>query len=319
MKSITHTVLGLALAVGTNAHAAKLSKEDYVAEWKDVAVEQMSRYNIPASITMAQAILESGSGNSKLAVKGNNHFGIKCHGWKGKKMYMDDDRDDECFRVYKSAEQSYEDHSIFLTSYKRYAFLFDFDVTDYKSWAHGLKKAGYATNPKYPKLLIEIIEDLELYELDESIGAGNGQDLLLEKETSKKKKRKAERKQRRKKRLTRNTRVASIHDRGVKYVVAQQGDTYYRISSEFGLTLSQLYRYNDFEDGKEVLEPGDMVYVQPKKKRSLFKNEELVVNETISLDELAQKEATSERTIRKLNNYSEDIKEIAKGEKVTLR
>ncbi|MCR9172812.1 MAG: glucosaminidase domain-containing protein, partial [bacterium] len=134
--------------------------------WKETAIRQMMDHNIPASITLAQGILESGSGNSALATKGNNHFGIKCHGWTGKKMYVDDDAKGECFRVYKDASDSYEDHSTFLKTYSRYAFLFEYDVTDYKSWAKGLKKAGYATSPTYPEKLIKIIEELDLDQYD---------------------------------------------------------------------------------------------------------------------------------------------------------
>jgi len=129
----------------------RMSTEAYIATYKDIAIEKMKEYKIPASITLAQGILESGSGNSKLATEGNNHFGIKCHkDWTGKKIYVDDDELHECFRKYKKAEDSYRDHSLFLTQRGRYSFLFDLDITDYKAWAKGLKQAGYATNPKYP-------------------------------------------------------------------------------------------------------------------------------------------------------------------------
>ena len=146
--------------VGSNTHQ-KLTKNDYVEQWKSVAIQQMKEHKIPASITLAQGILESASGNSDLAVKGKNHFGIKCHGWTGEKMYMDDDAEGECFRVYSSANESYTDHSLFLNKYDRYAFLFDLELSDYKEWAHGLKKAGYATNPQYPQLLINLIEEFD--------------------------------------------------------------------------------------------------------------------------------------------------------------
>ena len=118
----------------------------------------MIQYKIPASIILAQGILESGNGNSKLAVEGNNHFGIKCHGWKGDKIYIDDDVKGECFRSYVNAKESYKDHSLFLTSNSRYKSLFDLNIKDYQSWAKGLKKAGYATNKSYADLLIKIIE-----------------------------------------------------------------------------------------------------------------------------------------------------------------
>ena len=165
---LTSVSVLLALSSQANTHK-KLSRSDYVEQWKSEAIQQMQEHNIPASITLAQGILESGSGNSELAVKGKNHFGIKCHGWTGKKMYMDDDAKGECFRVYKSASESYKDHSLFLNKYDRYAFLFDLEVTDYKGWAKGLKKAGYATNPQYPQLLIKLIEDLDLSQYDKGV------------------------------------------------------------------------------------------------------------------------------------------------------
>lgn len=139
------------------------STQDYINTYTKIAIEQEKQYGIPACITLAQGILESGSGRSRLATEANNHFGIKCHNdWKGKKIYKDDDKKNECFRVYDNAEQSYIDHSLFLVGKKRYAELFKLKITDYKGWAKGLKQAGYATNPKYPQLLIDIIE---LYDL----------------------------------------------------------------------------------------------------------------------------------------------------------
>lgn len=139
------------------------STQDYINTYTKIAIEQEKQYGIPACITLAQGILESGSGRSRLATEANNHFGIKCHNdWKGKKIYKDDDKQNECFRVYDNAEQSYIDHSLFLVGKKRYAELFKLKITDYKGWAKGLKQAGYATNPKYPQLLIDIIE---LYDL----------------------------------------------------------------------------------------------------------------------------------------------------------
>lgn len=153
------------LAAGANAQ--KLTRQQYINKYKDIAIEQMHKYKIPASIILAQGCLESGDGNSALARKANNHFGIKCHdGWRGKKFRQDDDAKNECFRKYKNAIDSYTDHSYFLTSRPRYNSLFDLPITDYKAWAHGLKAAGYATNPKYAKLLIDIIEEYELYKYD---------------------------------------------------------------------------------------------------------------------------------------------------------
>jgi LysM repeat protein len=140
----------------------------YIEAFKAVAIAEMNAYGIPASITLAQGILESGSGSSSLAKYANNHFGIKCTSdWKGKAYYKDDDKSDDCFRVYKDARESYKDHSEFLKR-KRYSFLFELDKNDYKNWAIGLKTAGYATNPKYPDLLIGIIEKYQLNKYDTS-------------------------------------------------------------------------------------------------------------------------------------------------------
>lgn len=147
--------------------AQNLTRLQYINKYKDEAIRQMHKHKIPASITLAQACLESNDGNSTLARKANNHFGIKCHnGWKGKGFKHDDDRKGECFRRYKNAEDSFVDHSYFLISGSRYNSLFDLKITDYKAWAHGLKAAGYATNPKYAQLLIDIIEEYKLYRYD---------------------------------------------------------------------------------------------------------------------------------------------------------
>ena len=147
--------------------ASQTKTEAYIAKYSSIAIDEMNRYNIPASITLAQAILESGNGESRLATKGNNHFGIKCHdNWQGKTIIEDDDEKGECFRKYSKASDSYRDHSLFLTERGRYSFLFEFSNTDYKKWAKGLKKAGYATNPKYPALLIDLIKKYDLFRFD---------------------------------------------------------------------------------------------------------------------------------------------------------
>lgn len=142
------------------------STEEYIAFFKAVAIHEMKLYGIPASITLAQGILESGSGKGRLARQANNHFGIKCHDWTGPRIYHDDDRAQECFRKYNDPSQSYRDHSLFLAKRKRYADLFKHKITDYKAWARGLKKAGYATDPQYPKKLISLIERYKLYRYD---------------------------------------------------------------------------------------------------------------------------------------------------------
>ena len=163
-----HFFISLLLFLFTNvAYSQRITREQYIGMYKDIAVMQMNLYGIPASIIMAQACLESNNGNSELARNANNHFGIKGHnGWNGRVYLHDDETKNEKFRAYKTVEESFKDHSEFLKSGKRYAFLFSYDKTDYVSWAHGLKQAGYATNPKYAQLLIKVIEDNGLHRLD---------------------------------------------------------------------------------------------------------------------------------------------------------
>lgn len=282
----------------------RISKEEYADMWKQIAIQQMIDYKIPASITLAQGILESSSGNSDLAKKGNNHFGIKCHDWTGDKMYMDDDAKDECFRVYNSSEDSYIDHSKFLTTKSRYSKLFALDIVDYKSWAKGLKDAGYATNPKYPELLIEIIESLKLNELD-VIGNSNSLSspmVLAVKQSNE------------------NVHAVQMHTNKVKYVVAKKGDTFYKISKEFNLGLWQLYKYNDFGLRKDVLEEGDIVYLQPKRRRSKDRDKvEIVVSGTTTLRQISQEQALKLESLIKLNNTLSPDEKISKGQKVNVR
>lgn len=296
------------ISIAFTSMANKISKKDYVEQWKSVAIGEMLDHGIPASITLAQGILESGSGNSTLAVEGKNHFGIKCHGWAGEKIYLDDDKQGECFRVYDSADQSYEDHSDFLLEHGRYAFLFDYKVTDYKSWAKGLKQAGYATNPKYPSLLIDLIEELGLNEYDTYSDLQMSADVIAQENTESVESTE----------ILANTHSVYVQNNKVKYVVAKKGDTYYTISKEFGLHLRQLYKYNSFESNKEYLEEGDVVYIMPKKKASLFKKEEIKADQDMTIQEISQKYAVSEKSIRRLNHFADDFL-VAKGEIVTLR
>jgi len=306
---ITTAVILSANFLFSSSGVNKISKQEYVEQWSTVAIEQMQEFGIPASITMAQAILESASGNSDLARKGNNHFGIKCHGWNGKKMYKDDDNKDDCFRVYKTANESFKDHSDFLRKYKRYAFLFDYPVDDYKSWAKGLKKAGYATNSKYPSLLIKIIEDLSLDELDKinaPLVTPQPQVIASIAKTQS---------------AISNSNSHAIfkHKKGVRYVVVKNGDTFYTIAKEFNLSLNQLYRFNDFSHKKDFIEKGDVVYIQAKRKGNAFKREKVMIKEDISVSELSQKYAVQARTIMKLNKIASKEEIIARGSKITLR
>ena len=187
----------------------------------------MHDYKIPASITLAQGILESGKGRSELALKSNNHFGIKCHtGWKGERVYHDDDEKGECFRKYLYPETSYNDHSLFLTQRRRYAFLFEYDIKNYKKWAFGLRKAGYATDKKYPNKLLKIIKDYRLYEFDK-IKKGK-----YSKETKKLNNGK-----------TPPKKVVKENLKGNIYKV-KKGDTLYSISRKFGVSVATLKKLN---------------------------------------------------------------------------
>ncbi|RFC54828.1 glucosaminidase domain-containing protein [Brumimicrobium aurantiacum] len=249
----------------------KTSLEDYIQKWKDVAMNQMLSHGIPASITLSQGILESGFGNSTLAVEANNHFGIKCHDWKGKTIYKDDDKKNECFRKYDNAAQSYEDHSKFLTSRSRYASLFELEITDYKAWAHGLKDAGYATNPKYPKRLIDLIERYNLDQYDVLATSDwiveNNQNEIENKETPTGSEIKTTTQE--------TTNVAEVtaqrkvykNNNRTKYVIAGKNDTFYLIAKEFGYSLRQMNRWNDFPPHKDVLKEGDKVYIMRKRKK----------------------------------------------------
>lgn len=290
----------------------KMTKKAYIDKWSDVAVQNMTEYNIPASITLAQGILESSYGNSYLATKANNHFGIKCHDWKGKKVYRDDDKKNECFRKYKDASESYTDHSLFLTGRSRYAFLFEYDTDDYKSWAKGLKKAGYATNPKYPALLIKIIEQNNLTQYDlpvapeqedvvELIVASAAQPTIQTIE------------------ITENSHQVLTNKNKMKYVKVQSGDTFYRISKEFDFSLGQLYRWNDFSADKDVLAEGDIVYLMPKRKRSREKNANIKLTNSTTLRELSQSEGIRLKSLLELNNTSSPDESLNSGEVVFLR
>ena len=247
----------------------KMTVEAYIGYYSALAVNEMRAYGIPASITMAQGILESGSGNSELARKANNHFGIKCHtGWEGKTFHMDDDRKNECFRKYSSPEDSYRDHSIFLTTRSRYASLFNLPPDDYKGWAKGLKEAGYATNPRYPDLLIRIIEENRLYMLDQGkfVAKAEGQDdgkamknELPEREV-----------------VVENPGMFRVDgapggrtvylNNGIKFVIAREGETVHAIAAGFGIYSWQVKKYNEL-DKDDRLVAGEMVYLERKKNK----------------------------------------------------
>jgi len=233
----------------TNNHQ---SRSQYINQYKDLAIREMNRSGIPASITLAQGLLESNNGNSRLATRANNHFGIKCHGWKGKKIYHDDDEKNECFRKYKSAEESYIDHTDFLMNSPRYEFLFNLEQTDYKNWAKGLKKAGYATSPRYADLLIDLIEENELYVYDkpqrrrkdrqkEDLADIDKEEFIIEEPH--------------RKILVRNR---------INYIIVKEGDTYQNLTTELDMLPFELAKYNEIPRDSQLL-AGQLLYVQPKR------------------------------------------------------
>lgn len=229
----------------------KLSPLQYIEMYKGIAVREMHRTGIPASITMAQGLLESGNGNSRLATQGNNHFGIKCKKtWTGRTIFEDDDAPGECFRAYDSAYLSYIDHSEFLLGNVRYAFLFEYDRTDYKSWAEGLKMAGYATNPKYPQLLITIIERHELHKLDHLKPEDMNLPPVVEipKEQPEKK----------------EEGLVVFND--IPATRVQAGDNIVSLAKRNELGAWEIRRYNDLPKG-QALTPGEIIYLKPKKRK----------------------------------------------------
>lgn len=233
--------------------------QDYIDRYKDIAIVEMHKYGIPASITLAQGLLESGAGTSELATKGNNHFGIKSHGWGGRTMRHDDDRRGELFRVYDSPLESYEDHSKFLANRAHYKSLFTLDKTDYKGWAHGLKRAGYATNPKYAYRLIDIIEAYRLYEHDKAspiVRHDSNRDLAVTQGTPINKPDFSQ---------VNVHRILKYNDNF--YVVAREGDTYASIGKEMDIRARHLAKFNDREV-KAKLKAGEVVWLSKKQKRA---------------------------------------------------
>lgn len=237
--------------------------QSYIDRYKDLAICEMLQHGIPASITLAQGLLESGAGESELARRSNNHFGIKCHDWTGAKTYHDDDETGECFRVYKSVYDSYEDHSKFLCR-SRYSRLFSLSRTDYKGWARGLKSCGYATNPKYAQLLIDIIECYNLSPLDRAksynpanVRGGSSSAVSRKSASSGTSSRGAS--------AVRRGHEVKMNNRNY-YVIARQGDTFKSIAKEFDISYRKLARYNE-RDRRDVLRPGDIIYFEKKRTR----------------------------------------------------
>jgi LysM repeat protein len=292
----------------------KITNEEYVQTYANIAVQKMVEYQIPASITLAQGILESGSGNSKLAQNANNHFGIKCHtGWEGEGYYMDDDTENECFRVYKTPEESYVDHSKFLTERARYKFLFtDIKVDDYKAWAQGLKDAGYATNPNYPQLLISLIDRYALYQYDK-IGLEQMYQLEDEKPIAEKPVTNSEDQLPKNAYYIDDEKDVFIYNRAKTLI--SKGRSLQEIASEYGIDETVLMKYNDFYEGYTLSE-NQFVYLQAKRKKGT--EEYHIVQPGETMWEISQIYAIRLDKLYQKNNIAFD-KQLKPGEKVYLK
>ena len=276
--------------------------QSYIDQYKDLAIEQMLRYNIPASITLAQGLFESAAGRSNLTRSGNNHFGIKCHGWTGKRTYHDDDAAGECFRAYDNARQSYEDHSRFLATQSRYARLFSLKRTDYRGWARGLKQCGYATNPQYASKLTQIIELYGLNKYDRA----TTYDRFIAKHASEESP------------GPDGVRyvIKAYHDN--YYVIAKKGETFKSLGKELGISGRKLAKYNE-RDKRETLDDGDVIYLKKKRNKAErnFKNRPHTVKAGESMYSIAQKYGIRLKSLYKKNRLSPDYN-IRVGDKLRV-
>lgn len=291
----------------------KITPQQYIDQYKDLAIREMKRMGVPAAITLAQGILETESGNSDLLMKSNNHFGIKCKSsWTAGSVSHDDDAPGECFRMYKDAEESYRDHSNFLRGNNRYAFLFKLDPTDYKGWAYGLRKAGYATNPKYPEILIRHIEtyNLEQYSQD---GAGDvpvfdaskytdDTDVAMPADESKID-------------VAATTQPDRLSINGSRALFASKGTSLLAIATQNNISLSKLLAINDLtKDG--LLEKDQFIFLEKKQKEG---NKNFYVAESgETLYDIAQKNGILLQSLCDFNGLSENDK-LSAGAKLYLK
>jgi LysM repeat protein len=298
----------LLLIAGPTLAQSRITTAEYIQTYKDWAIQDMKVTGIPASIKLAQGILESSSGNSQLAKEDNNHFGIKCHDdWDGERVYHHDDARNECFRKYNDPRESFGDHSDFLTSHDRYADLFKLATTDYKGWARGLKKAGYATNPNYANLLIKVIEDNKLYEYDSNTSA-----------QARRSSRDAER------RSTSGSLVinpfdvrATSYNNGVRYVKVEEGDTFESLTAMFGLKSWEIAQYNDLPDNADITKH-KILYLQPKRRNAHPDHTKHVVAQGETMYLLSQQYGIKLKRLYYLNRMAEGT-EPNVGDRLELR
>ena len=327
MYKIILIVLCIFCAFPSYSFTDELTRQEYIDMWKEEAVYQMVTHGIPASITLAQGILESRDGNSRLAKEGNNHFGIKCHSdWEGKRIYEDDDQRNECFREYRNARESFDDHSDFLKK-KRYSSLFELDITDFKGWAKGLKECGYATSPEYAKLLIRIIEENDLQQYDEQgvlyarrkevpdRRANSEQPNLASSEKKRNKRDVSKQSEERSEITLSGSHEVKVSGNNIRFIIAREGDTPESIAHEIDLNVFILNRFNDF-DSQQKLQPGDIVYLQPKRMKA-SEAEHLAVSGD-SWQSVSQHYGVKLKQLCKLNAATPD-QVIEPGRKIKLR
>ena len=281
MKKIVSLMI-ITLMASTLLAQVDANYQAYIEKYKDLAITEQERHAIPASITMAQALLESSAGVSRLATIGNNHFGIKCgNDWTGDVMHHDDDQLGECFRKYKKPIESFEDHSLFLKR-QRYAFLFQYDITDYKAWANGLSRAGYATDPTYPEKLIKIIETYDLAKLDTKAKAVEPAEDAPNYEQL--------------------WGYIEIENNGVRCVRVITKDKLSNVAKAFKMSEKKLLYYNDLMANMDVLEAGDYVYLWFKKNRADSRFEEHTVEAGESMHSISQLYGIKLKKLYKLND-----------------
>lgn len=324
MRPVQMWITRLAVVVAVNlppAHAQgqppfkRFTAEEYITQWKGVALDKMKAHGIPASITLAQGLLESGNGNSELARTANNHFGIKCtNDWTGGKSYHDDDIKNDCFRKYRDAADSFEDHSNFLKR-QRYASLFELKTTDYKGWAHGLKQAGYATDPHYPRKLIDLIERYELHRLDEGVD-------VAYKPTGKDLPKPAPERHARRGTVGGDVitvgggRSVEVFEGRIKFVRAKPGDSFRKLAHDLEMTHGMLARWNDM-DKEAALSEGQVIYIQPKRAAAKTTTEH-VAKQGESLWGVSQQYGVKLAKLAKYNALPQDT-QLADGQRVQLR
>ncbi|MBL7726458.1 MAG: glucosaminidase domain-containing protein [Dinghuibacter sp.] len=303
-------VLLFLLVAFLQVSAQRTSPEEYIQTYKDLAISEMVRTGVPASITLAQGIHESESGNSNLVKRSNNHFGIKCKStWTGEKVYHTDDAVGECFRKYARSEDSYRDHSDFLRNNQRYASLFQLEPTDYEGWAYGLKKAGYATNSKYAPLLVSLVEKYNLGQYD--LAALNRQPKETElavKETREPETKTPAAPVTSNAPATKNTtayptdKIFYINE--TKVVYAPEGTSLLALAMKHQVDLSKLVDFNDLDDKTDILENGQLIFLQRKRKQGALPTR--IVKSGESLYDIAQTEGIRLDALLELNHLDED-------------